>query len=132
MSEVGNIGSGRRSNGKFDYGHSFTIRLPYEYKVIRDAVKSAIYQAAAGLAMTKEKAAEYYSREDATLLENIFAKCIHDGKYDVLERFFDRIMGKAPIQMLVAEVDGKTMIDELSDEQKRNAIEAASKTLEEK
>jgi hypothetical protein len=128
MSKVGNIG--RASNGKFDYGNTFTIKLPYEYKLIRDAVKSAIYQAAAGLAMTKEQAAEYYSREDATLLENIFAKCIHEGKYDVLERFFDRIMGKAPIQMVIAETDTKTMMDELNDEQKRNAIEAASKTLE--
>lgn len=128
MSKVGQVGRGER--GRFDYGHHFSIKLPYEYKLIRDAVKSAIYQAAAGLAMTKEQAAEYYSREDATLLENIFAKCIHEGKYDVLERFFDRIMGKAPMQLVVAETDHKTMMDELNEEQKRNAIEAASKTLE--
>lgn len=129
MSDVGNIG--RKSNGKFDYGNTFTIKLPYEYKIIRDAVKSAIYSTAAGLAMSKEKAYEYYTREDATLLDSIFADAIHKKQYDIIEKFLDRIIGKPSMQLQLADVT-KTMLDEISEDQKRNAIEAASRTIESK
>ena len=127
----GKIGTGRKSDGTFNYGNTFKVSLPYEIKLIRDSVKSAIYSAVAGLAMTKEKAEEYYSRPGATLLENIFAESLATKKYDILEKFFDRIIGKPAMQVLLTGEEGqRTMIDELTDEQKRNAIESAYKTLE--
>lgn len=129
MSDIGNIG--RDAKGRFDYGHKFTIKLPYEYKLIRDAVKSAIYSAAAGLAMTPQEATEYYSRPNATLLDTIFADAIAKKQYDIIEKFFDRIMGKPSIQLNISEKND-SMIDELTDRQKRNAIKAATKTLEKK
>ncbi len=129
MSDLGNIG--RDSKGRFDYGHAFTLKLPYEYKLIRDAVKSAIYSTAAGLAMTKEEAYAYYTREGATLLDSIFADAISKKQYDIIEKFFDRIMGKPSIQLNVSEKND-SMIDELTDKQKRAALEAASKTIEKK
>lgn len=129
MSDHGN--AGRNKNGQFSLGHSFNIKLPYEIRLIRDSLKSAIYSAVAGLAMTKEKAQEYYSRPDATLLENIFAESLATKKYDILEKFFDRIIGKPAMQVAISgEESQRTMIDELTDEQKKNAIESAIKTLE--
>lgn len=129
MSNIGEVG--RDTKGRFDYGNTFTVKLPYEYKLIRDAVKSAIYSTAAGLAMTKEKAYEYYTRPEATLLDSIFADAIAKKQYDIIEKFFDRIMGKPSIQLNVSEKND-SMIDELTDKQKRAAIEAASRTLEKK
>lgn len=129
MSNIGEIG--RDAKGRFDYGNAFTIKLPYEYKLIRDAVKSAIYSTAAGLAMTKEEAYAYYTRDGATLLDSIFADAIAKKQYDIIEKFFDRIMGKPSIQLNVSEKND-SMIDELTDKQKRNAIEAATRSLRKK
>ena len=121
--------SGRNEKGQFSLGHYFNIKLPYEIRLIRDSVKSAIYSAAAGLAMPIEKAKQYYERPDATLLENIFAKAIASENYEVLERFLDRLMGKAPSPMIAVDAQEGSFISELTKEQKRMAIEAAAKTI---
>ena len=58
------------------------------------------------------------------------ADAIVARKWDLIDRILDRMNIKSSSQL--PEDESKTILDELSEEQKRNAIEAASKTLEEK
>ncbi len=122
---------------KFQKGNK-AAALPYEYKLIRDNLKTNLHKAVNFLNFTHveaKKFLEQIQREidnneptQITMLEAIVAEAVVKRKWDVIEKIFDRIIPKPPAQVIVG--DAKTMIDEISEDQKRNAIEAASRTIE--
>jgi len=121
---------------KFQKGNK-AAALPYDYKLIRDNLKTNLFRAANFLNFTHVQAKQFLERiqkeidsnspTDITMLEAIVAEAVVKRKWDVIEKIFDRIIPKPPAQFIVG--DAKTMIDEISEDQKRNAIEAASRTL---
>lgn len=114
--------------------------LSYGEKRIRDELKTNFYKAANFLNLTQDQAKEFILEIEAaktgtissniTVFEALVADAIVARKWDLIDRILDRMNIKSSSQS--PEYESKTILDELSEEQKRNAIEAASKTLEEK
>ena len=124
---------------KFQKGNQ-AAALPYEYKLIRDNLKTNLFKAVNFLNFTHveaEKFLEQIQREidnneptEITMLEAIVAEAVVKRKWDVIDFLFEKIFPKSAINIQIGE--GKTMLDEISEDQKRNAIEAASRTIESK
>lgn len=112
--------------------------LSYSEKRIRDELKTNFYKAANFLNFTQEQAKEFLKEIEAvktsnissniTVFEALVADAIVSRKWDLIDRILDRMNIKSNTND--DDGDSKTILDELSEEQKRNAIEAASKTLE--
>lgn len=112
--------------------------LPYEYKLIRDNLKTNLYKAVNFLNFTHVQAKQFLeqiqqeiesnSPTEITMLEAVVAEAVVKRKWDVIHQLFDRIIPKPPGPGIQG--DGQTMMDELTEKQKILAIEAASRTLE--
>ncbi|HQK38546.1 MAG TPA: hypothetical protein PLO52_00350 [Flavobacterium alvei] len=68
-------------------------KLPYDAKLIRDQLKENIYRAVAGLNMTLEDAAKYYTRPEAPLVEVLFWDAVTKRNWAVIQDFFGRTIG---------------------------------------
>ena len=124
---------------KFHKGNQ-AAALHYEYKLIRDNLKTNLFKAVNFLNFTHveaKKFLEQIQREienneptQITMLEAIVSEAVVKRKWDVIYFLFEKIFPKSAINIQIGE--GKTMLDEISEDQKRNAIEAASRTIESK
>lgn len=114
--------------------------VPYEYKLIRDNLKTNLHKAANFLNFTHVQAKQFLEKiqneiennspTEITMLEAVVAEAVVKRRWDVIDKIFDRIIPKPPVQIVAG--DSMTLMDELTDKQKRYAIEAAQKTLEKK
>lgn len=120
----------------FQAGNQYAA-LPYDIKQIRDSLRTNLHKAANFLNLTKSQADafiaqlnpkdERYDPTEVTVLEAIIVDAVTSRKWEVIERLLERILPKT---IVTFDSQGeKTMLDELSEEQKRNAIEAAQKCL---
>lgn len=141
MSTNGQNGfTGKDEKGRFLPGHKFKAEVPYDQKLIRDSLKTNLYRAVNFLNFTHVQAKQFLERiqeeidnntpTEITMLEAIVAEAVVKRKWDVIDKLFDRIIPKPPVQVVSG--DSMTLMDELTDKQKRLAIEAATKTLEKK
>lgn len=124
-------------------GHKFSSTnqpnpIPYDQRMIRDELKTNFYKAANFLNMTETEAqnfvAEIKAAQESGIVTKItvFEALIVDGimqrRWDLIDRILDRIFGKYE-PMLPNDGKGSTMMDEITEEQKKRAIEVASKVM---
>lgn len=141
MSNNGDNGNGRGSDGRFLPGNKFKAEIPYDHKLIRDSLKTNLYRAANFLNFTHTQANEFMERlaaevergipSDITQLEVIIAEAVQKRNWPIIQSVIHQLFGKPAMTMnLDFGERERTMVDELTREQKMNAITAASKTME--
>lgn len=116
--------------------------LNYDIKLIRDSLKTNLYRGCNFLNLTHTQAGKYLERikdeielekqgidvnSTVTVFEVMIAEAVMQRRWPVIESLLERIMPRSIMPLESA----NTVLEELTVEQKQNAIAAAEKSLHE-